>query len=171
MEKHHNIHQTVGVLIDGNNVDMGVKTGFGGSYMIDYLVLIPKILRGRSLSSLFYFREGLHISDAFRTMLRLNFFGVVKPCGKSADISLAIEAVLLAAKVNTIIIFSGDVDFCPLVEYLKSVGVRVEIVYATGTESKVLLEKADDSYYINRKDLRQHKPNSKTEESQTPSTT
>jgi uncharacterized LabA/DUF88 family protein len=35
---------------------------------------------------------------------------------------------LLAHKVQTIILFSGDVDFVPLVVYLKSVGVRVEIV-------------------------------------------
>ena len=90
-------------------------------------------------------------------MLRLHYFGVVKPCGKSADVAIAIEAVLLAQKVNTIILFSGDVDFVPLVVYLKSVGVRVEVVYVSGTESKVLLEKADDSYCISRADVRQHK--------------
>lgn len=153
MEKKPNIHQTVGILIDGNNIDIGIHNKFGLRHMLNYLTLIYKILRGRSLSSLVYFREGKTISPALAEMLRVNFFGVVKPCGKSADIALTIEAVLLAAKVNTIIIFSGDVDFCPLVDYLKSVGVRVEVVYVSGSESKVLLDKADDSYYIGKEDV------------------
>lgn len=156
-QSNHSTHQTVGILVDGNNIDIGVHSLFGATFMLNYLVIVERVLKGRSLSSLVYFREGRKISDSFRKMLRLNFFGVVKPCGKSADISIAIEAVLLAQKVNTIIIFSGDVDFCPLVEYLKSVGVRVEIVYVTGSESKVLLEKADDTYYIGKEDIRENK--------------
>lgn len=154
MEQHPNIHQTVGVLIDGNNIGMGINSAFGEKNLLNYLTFIDKILRSRKLSSLTYFREGRTISPAFRELLRVNFFGSVKPCGKSADIALAIEAVLLAHKVNTIIIFSGDVDFCPLVDYLKSVGVRVEVVYVSGSESKELLQKADDSYAISKDDLR-----------------
>ena len=152
----HNTHQTVAILVDGNNIDIGVHSVFGATFMLNYLTIVERVLKGRSLSSLGYFREGKKISESFRKMLRLNFFGVVKPCGKSADISIAIEAVLLAQKVNTIIIFSGDVDFCPLVQYLKSVGVRVEIVYVAGSESKVLLEAADDSYYIGKSDIREN---------------
>ncbi len=152
------IHQTVGILIDGNNIDIGVHNIFGDEFLLNYLTFIPKILKGRSLSSLTYFREGKKISYTFSDMLRKNFFGVVKPCGKSVDVELAIQAVLLASKVNTIIIFSGDVDFCPLVDYLKSVGVRVEIIYVKGSESKVLLDKADDSYFICKNDVRQNLP-------------
>jgi uncharacterized LabA/DUF88 family protein len=151
----HNIHQTVGVLIDGNNIELGIKSTFGAGNMLDYLSAIDKVLKGRYLSSLDYFREGKVISIPFKDMLKKHFFGSVHPCGKSADIAIAIKAVLLSQRsINTIIIFSGDIDFCPLVEYLKSVGVRVEVVYVAGTQSKNLLEVADDSYCILKEDLR-----------------
>lgn len=150
-------HQTVGILIDGNNIDMGINGAYGSAATLDYLKFVPKLLNTRKLIFLHYFREGSTISDKFREFLKVNFYGVAKPCGKSADVALAIQAVSLASEVNTIVIFSGDVDFCPLVEYLRSVGKRVEIVYVAGTESKVLLEKADNAIGIQRIDTRFNK--------------
>ena len=151
------IHQTVGMLVDGNNIDMGIHQVHGKDSLLNYLTYIPKVLKNRKFISLQYFREGKTISDTFRDFLKQNYCGSVTPCGKSADVALAIQAVLLANNVHTIIIFSGDVDFCPLVDYLKSVGKRVEIVYVDGTESKELLKKADDSYRIEKADVRQNK--------------
>ena len=129
------IHQTVGMLVDGNNIDMGIHQVHGKDSLLNYLTYIPKVLKNRKFISLQYFREGKTISDTFRDFLKQNYCGSVTPCGK----------------------FSGDVDFCPLVDYLKSVGKRVEIVYVEGTESKGLLKKADDSYRIEKADVRQNK--------------
>jgi len=61
------------------------------------------------------------------------------------DVGLAIDAVTVAQKVDTIVIVSGDGDFIPLVKYLKiSGGCQVEAIsFAKSTSSK-LIEEVDD---------------------------
>lgn len=55
------------------------------------------------------------------------FFGGAKKA--DWDVGLAIDAVTMAPKLDTIIIASGDGDFIPLVEYLKiNEGCQVEVV-------------------------------------------
>jgi len=44
------------------------------------------------------------------------------------DIELAVDAMELAARVDHIVLFSGDGDFRPLVESLQRSGVRVSVV-------------------------------------------
>ncbi len=60
------------------------------------------------------------------------------------DVGLAIDAVKLAEKVDAVVIVSGDGDFIPLIEYLKSrYGVTTEgICFARSTSSK-LIERLD----------------------------
>ena len=61
------------------------------------------------------------------------------------DVGLAIDAVKLAPKLDTVIIASGDGDFAPLVEYLKTnQGCQVEVVAFGKSTSSKLLEVADD---------------------------
>src|ERR1700743_1173724 len=44
------------------------------------------------------------------------------------DVGLAVDAIKLAPKLDTVIIASGDGDFVPLIEYLDMHGVQVEVV-------------------------------------------
>jgi uncharacterized protein (TIGR00288 family) len=143
------ISQSVAILIDGNNIGMSIHNGFKNkSMMLDYEKVIPKLLNGRGLCRFYFFREGDNISEKLSKRLQEKFCGITVPCGKSADVRIAITAVELASKVDTIILMSGDSDFIPLVEHLKSHGVRVEVVGVSGFFSKELIKVSDYHYCI-----------------------
>ena len=60
------------------------------------------------------------------------------------DVGLAVDAIKMAPKLNAVIIVSGDGDFVPLVEYLKTnEGCQVEIVSFGKSTSAKLIEVAD----------------------------
>ena len=146
MEEKSNIHisQTVAILVDGNNIERSLESEHRSSnMMINFDVLIPRLLGGRGLNRLIYFREGKNISSKLAERLHTTYFGSVRPCHKSADIPLSINATQLASKVDAIIILSGDSDYVELVRHLKSEGVRVEICAVESTTAGVLIEEAD----------------------------
>lgn len=61
------------------------------------------------------------------------------------DVGIAIDAISMAPKLDTIILISGDGDFVPLVEYLKiNKGCQVEVVSFGKSSSQKLKEAADD---------------------------
>jgi len=60
------------------------------------------------------------------------------------DVGLAIDAVKLAAKLDVVVLASGDGDFIPLVEYLKMNGCQVEVITFGKSASGKLKEVADD---------------------------
>lgn len=67
------------------------------------------------------------------------------------DVGLAIDAVKASQKVDTIIIASGDGDFVPLVEYLKTAGgCQVEVISFGRSSSSKLIESADDFIDMDR---------------------
>ncbi len=138
------ISQTVAILVDGNNIERSIHTEANDTNtMLNFDALIPKLLVNRGLSRLVYFREGKHISNKLQERLHNFYHGSVRPCHKSADIPLSINAIQLANKVDTIIIMSGDSDYVELVKHLKSEGVRVEIAAVEKTTAKTLIEAAD----------------------------
>ncbi len=145
MEEHIIIAQSVAILVDGNNIERSLESEYKQSTMINFDVLIPKLLRGRGLNRLIYFREGKNISSKLAERLHTKYHGSVRPCHKSADIPLSITATQLSSKVDAIIILSGDSDYVELVNHLKSEGVRVEICAVESTTAEILKEGAD--YY------------------------
>ena len=148
-----NIVQSVAVLIDGNNIEMSIHTEAGNkNTMINFDILIPKLIGQRGLNRLIYFREGVSISSKLSDRLHQQFFGVTRACYKNADIPLSIEAVRLADKVDAIIILSGDSDYIDLVKHLKSNGVRVEIASVKSTTSNDLVKEADYYHEITKDD-------------------
>ncbi|KKQ83458.1 MAG: hypothetical protein UT07_C0004G0012 [Parcubacteria group bacterium GW2011_GWB1_38_8] len=61
------------------------------------------------------------------------------------DVGLAIDAVTMAPKLDSVIIISGDGDYVPLVEYLQNThGCQVEVVAFGKSSSARLIETADD---------------------------
>ncbi len=60
------------------------------------------------------------------------------------DVGMAIDAVKLAPKVDAIVLATGDGDFVPLVHYLQSLGVQVEVIAFGKSSSGRLREAADD---------------------------
>jgi uncharacterized LabA/DUF88 family protein len=156
------INQSVAILCDGNNIERSIHgVSKSTKAMIDFDKLIPKLLNGRGLNRLIYFREGKSISQKFSERLHENYYGSVVPCHKSADIPLSIKATQLASKVDTIIIMSGDSDFVELVRHLKAEGVRVEIAAVRKTTAKILLEEASYFHEITKDDWFEYKASGK----------
>ena len=147
------INQSVAILIDGNNIEMSLHSLMNDKLaMINFDILIPKLLDNRGLNRLIYFREGKSISSKLAERLHEHYHGSVVPCHKSADIPLTIKATQLASKVDTIIIMSGDSDFVELVHHLKAEGVRVEIAAVKATTAQVLFDDADHFHEITNED-------------------
>lgn len=60
------------------------------------------------------------------------------------DVGLAVDAIKLAPKLDAIILLTGDGDFVPLVEYLKTnEGCQVEVVSFGKSTSSKLIEACD----------------------------
>ena len=138
------INQSVAILCDGNNIERSIHAASKNkNAMINFDTLIPKLLDGRGLNRMIYFREGKSISSKLADRLHENFYGSVIPCHKSADIPLSIKATQLASKVDTIIIMSGDSDYVELVMHLRAEGVRVEIAAVQDTTAQVLIDNSD----------------------------
>ena len=147
------INQSVAILCDGNNIERSIhKISKTKKAMINFDTLIPKLLNGRGLNRMIYFREGRSISSKFADRLHENFYGSVIPCHKSADIPLTIKATQLASKVDTIIIMSGDSDYVELVTHLRGEGVRVEIAAVRQTTAQILIDKSDYMHEITSND-------------------
>ena len=147
------INQSVAILCDGNNIEKSIhNVSRNKNAMINFDTLIPKLLNGRGLNRMIYFREGKSISSKFADRLHENFYGSVIPCHKSADIPLTIKATQLASKVDTIIIMSGDSDYVELVTHLRGEGVRVEIAAVRETTAQILIDKSDYMHEITKSD-------------------
>ena len=60
------------------------------------------------------------------------------------DVGLAVDAIKLAPKLDAVILLTGDGDFVPLVEYLKTnEGCQVEVVSFGKSTSAKLIEACD----------------------------
>jgi len=70
------------------------------------------------------------------------FFGGAKKA--DWDVGLAIDAIKHSQKVDAIVLASGDGDFVPLVEYVRSQGCQVECIAFGKSSSARLRESVDD---------------------------
>jgi uncharacterized LabA/DUF88 family protein len=60
------------------------------------------------------------------------------------DVGLTVDAIKMAPRLDSVVIISGDGDFIPLVEYLQTMGVQVEVVSFGKSTSSNLRETVDD---------------------------
>jgi len=60
------------------------------------------------------------------------------------DVGLAVDVIKMAPRLDSAVIVSGDGDFIPLVEYLQTIGVQVEVVSFGKSTSGKLREVVDD---------------------------
>ena len=60
------------------------------------------------------------------------------------DVGLAVDAIKMAPRLDCVVIVSGDGDFVPLVEYLQTMGVQVEVVSFGKSTSGKLREAVDE---------------------------
>jgi len=146
--------QRVGVFIDAQNLYHSAKNlyhskvnfkqimedAIGERALIRALAYVITTESGEE-SSFFEALEKLGIETKTKDLQI--FFGGAKKA--DWDVGLAIDAVKMAPKLDTIILVSGDGDFIPLVEYLQmNEGCQVEVVSFGRSSSSKLMEAADD---------------------------
>ena len=168
--------QRVAVFIDTQNLYHSAKNLYGAR--VNFKNLLEEAVAGRQLirakayvvntdsgeeSSFFEALEKLGIE--IKTKDLQVFAGGAKKA--DWDVGLAIDAMIMAPKVDAIVIASGDGDFLPLVEYLQRQECQVEFISFGRSSSGKLKEVADEfidmdedpkKYLINYKSSGSAKP-------------
>lgn len=146
--------QRVGIFIDTQNLYHSAKNLYKSK--VSFGNVIKDALAGRNLiraSAYVVTTESGEEGGFFEALGKLGieikskelqvFFGGAKKA--DWDVGIAIDAVTMAPKLDTIIIATGDGDFVPLVQYLKmKEGCQVEIISFGKSSSGKLREVADD---------------------------
>lgn len=148
--------QRVGVFIDTQNIYHSAKNIYHskanfGSIIKDALdgrVLVRAIAYVASTDTgeeKAFFEALTKVGIEIRSKPLQIFIGGAKKA--NWDIDLAMDAVKLAPKLDTIIVVSGDGDFVSLVEYLQNThGMQVEVVSFGKSASAKLIDTADDFF-------------------------
>ena len=146
--------QRVGIFIDTQNIYHSAKNlhhakaNFGAIVkdVLDGRVLVRAIAYVASTESgeeSAFFDALSKVGIETRTKPLQIFIGGAKKA--NWDIDMAIDAVKLAPKLDTIVLVTGDGDFVSLVEYLQNThGTQVEVVSFGKSSSAKLIEAADD---------------------------
>jgi uncharacterized LabA/DUF88 family protein len=151
--------QRVGIFIDTQNFYHSAKNLYHAR--VNFAQVIKDALAGRSLiRAIAYvittesgdekaFFEALSKAGVETKTKNLQiFFGGAKKA--DWDVGIAIDAVEMAHKLDTVILMSGDGDFVPLVEYLKNKGCQVEVVSFGKSSSMRLIEECDDFFDLDK---------------------
>ena len=146
--------QRVGVFIDAQNLYHSAKNLYGGK--VNFGAIMETAVADRQLIRAIAYvitTESGEESNFFEALEKLGietktkdlqiFFGGAKKA--DWDVGLAVDAIRLAPKLDTIVIASGDGDFVPLVEYLQlNAGIQVEVIAFGKSSSSKLREATDD---------------------------
>lgn len=155
-----NPDQRVAVLVDVQNLYYSAKNLF--SAKINFKDLLQKAVQGRTLIRAIAYvieTEMKKEKDFFDAVNSAGFEIKEKPLqiffggAKKGDwdVGIAMDAVRLGSKVDSVVIVSGDGDFKPVVNYLQqSLGCLVEVIAFKKTANNELVEIADD--FINIED-------------------
>ena len=146
--------QRVGVFIDTQNVYHSARNLYNAR--VNFGAVLKDVVAGRKLVRAVAYVITTEAGD------EKNFFEALAKQGietktkdlqifaggsKKADwdVGLAVDAITMAPKLDTVVIVSGDGDFVPLVEYLKiHSGIQVEVASFGKSTSGKLREAVDD---------------------------
>jgi len=146
-------HQRVGVFVDAQNMYHSAKNLYHAK--VNFKKVLEAAVGKRRLIRAFIYviRTESGEEKAFVEALEKSGFEIkekdlqIFPGGmKKADwdVGLAMDAVILADKIDVAVLVSGDGDFVPLVEYLRiSKGLKVEVMSFGRSTSAKLKEAAD----------------------------
>lgn len=121
------------------NFDAVVKAALGDRKLIRAVTYVVTTETGEEQS---FFEALQKIGIEVKTKDLQVFFGGAKKA--DWDVGLAIDAIKYASKVDAIVIASGDGDFIPLVEYIRSQGCQIECIAFGRSSSGKLREAVDD---------------------------
>lgn len=146
--------QRVGVFIDTQNLYHSAKNLYKSK--VNFGEIMKEAVAGRALIRAVAYvitTESGEERGFFEALEKLGietktkdlqiFYGGAKKA--DWDVGLAVDAIKLAPKLDTVILASGDGDFIPLVEYLRTnQGCQVEVITFGKSASQKLKEAADD---------------------------
>lgn len=145
--------QRIGVFVDVQNMYYSAKNLY--SSYVNFGAVLREAVKNRNLIRAIAYvikaevREEKRFFEALKTEgfeIKAKELQIYESGEKKGDwdVGIAIDAILLADKVDVVCLVSGDGDFVPLVWYLKySKGVRVELLSFQKTTSLKLRELAD----------------------------
>jgi uncharacterized LabA/DUF88 family protein len=146
--------QRIGIFIDAQNLYHSAKNLYKAR--VNFGEIIKQSVGKRSL-----IRAVAYVITT-ETGEEKNFFGALEKLGIEAktkdlqvflggakkadwDVGMAIDAIKLAPKLDSVILATGDGDFVPLVKYLQiKEGCQVEVISFGKSSSSKLIEAADD---------------------------
>lgn len=146
--------QRVGVFIDAQNLYHSAKNLYHSK--VNFGQIVKDALDGRKLVRAVAYvisTESGEENAFFDALTKMGIETKVKDLqifssgAKKADwdVGLAIDAVKLSPKLDSVILVTGDGDFVPLVEYLQmNEGCQVEVVSFGKSTSAKLIESADN---------------------------
>ncbi|MBW2063317.1 MAG: NYN domain-containing protein [Deltaproteobacteria bacterium] len=143
--------QRVAILIDEANIHITCKNLY--SSPINYQSIMEKLNHRQIVRAIVYLVDSPEVDKSafIRKLSFLNYEVKTKAVkcyanGKRKadwDVGITIDAVSLAEKVDVITLVTGDGDYEPLVHYLKSKGVKVEVMGFPLMTSRDLINAVD----------------------------
>lgn len=146
--------QRVGVFIDTQNLYHTAKNLYHAR--VNFGAVLKDVVAGRNLIRAIAYVITTEAGDErafFEALTKMGIESKTKDLqifaggSKKADwdVGLAVDAIKIAPKLDAIIIISGDGDFIPLVEYLRTnMGCQVEAASFGKSTSSKLKEAVDD---------------------------
>ncbi|MDO8593379.1 MAG: NYN domain-containing protein [bacterium] len=146
--------QRVGVFIDTQNLYHSAKHLYKAR--VNFAKVLEEAVGGRILVRAVAYvisTESGEESNFFGALTKIGIETKVKDLqifadgAKKADwdVGIAIDAVKMSPKLDTVIIASGDGDFIPLIEYLDMHGIQVEVI-SFGKSSSAKLKEAAHAF-------------------------
>ena len=146
--------QRVGILVDVSNMYHSAKNLY--NKRVNFKEILKEAVAGRKL-----IRANAYVIKT-ETEEEMPFFEALSQQGfevkmkdlqiftggaKKADwdVGISVDAIILAAKLDVLVLVTGDGDYLPLVSYLQNTkGCLVEVMAFRQTTSSKLIEMADD---------------------------
>ncbi|MBU0668048.1 NYN domain-containing protein [Patescibacteria group bacterium] len=144
--------QRVGIFIDTQNLYHSARSTF--SAHVNYKALVASAVAGRKLMRAFAYvirSESQEESKFFDALVELGIETRVKDLQvfysgeKKADwdVGIAIDIVRMSEKLDAVVLVSGDGDFTEVLKYVRSRGIRAEVMAFKKTTSQTLLTETD----------------------------
>ena len=145
--------QRVGVFIDTQNLYHSARNLYKAR--VNFGAVLKDVVAGRKLVRAVAYVITTEAGDEknfFEALTKLGIETKTKDLqifaggSKKADwdVGLAVDVIKMAPRLDSVVIVSGDGDFIPLVEYLQTIGVQVEVVSFGQSTSGKLREAVDD---------------------------
>ena len=144
--------QRVGIFVDTQNLYHSAKSNYNSH--VNYRGLVNAALNGRRLVRAFAYviksehTEEVKFFDALNDMgieTRIKDIQVFYSGEKKADwdVGIAIDIVRLSEKLDVVVLVSGDGDFTEVLKYVRSRGIKAEVMAFKKTTSMNLVDESD----------------------------